>query len=72
MFYHLGGGVHVKLESPYMVVHIRKYYLSKDDQFFPTSTGVAMRWISWFENGYEYDQFYSKAGDDNILLDVTK
>ena len=44
MFYHLGGGVHVKLESPYMVVHIRKYYLSKDDQFFPTSTGVAMRY----------------------------
>jgi hypothetical protein len=44
MFYHLGGGIHVKLESPYMVVHIRKYYLSKDDQFFPTSTGVAMRY----------------------------
>jgi len=44
MFYHLGGGVHVKLDSPYRVVHIRKYYLSKDNHFFPTSTGVAMRY----------------------------
>jgi hypothetical protein len=44
MFQHLGGGVHVKLDSPYRVVHIRKYYLSKEDQFFPTSTGVAMRY----------------------------
>jgi hypothetical protein len=44
MFYHLGGGVHVKLGSPYMVVHIRKYYYSKDDQVLPTPTGVAMRY----------------------------
>ena len=44
MFYHLGGGVHVKLDSPYRVVHIRKYYLSKDNHFFPTPTGVAMRY----------------------------
>ena len=27
-----------------MVVHIRKYYYSKDDQVLPTPTGVAMRY----------------------------
>ena len=35
MFHHLGGGVHVKLDSPYRVVHIRKYYLSKENLFSP-------------------------------------
>jgi len=43
MFYHLGGGVHVRLESPYRVVHIRTYYVSKDNLFYPTTTGVVMR-----------------------------
>jgi hypothetical protein len=44
MFYHLGGGVHVKLESPYRVIHIRTYYVSKDNLFYPTTTGVVMRY----------------------------
>ena len=39
----LGGGIYVKLCSPYMVVHIRKYYWTKDNLFLPTSTGVSMR-----------------------------
>jgi len=42
MYYHLGDGIHVKLESPYRVVRIRKYYLSKDNQFLYTSTDIAM------------------------------
>ena len=67
MFQHLWGGVHVKLDSPYRVVHIRKYYLSKDDQFFPTSTGVAMR----------YDEFRDlKAAmngvNPDLKLDLTE
>ena len=44
MFYHLGGGIHVKLESPYRVVRIRKYYLSKENQFLSTSADIAMRY----------------------------
>ena len=43
MSFHLGGGIYVKLCSPYMVVHIRKYYWTKDNLFLPTSTGVSMR-----------------------------
>ena len=43
MFFHLGSGIYVKLCSPYRVVHIRKYYCTKDNLFLPTSRGVAMR-----------------------------
>ena len=43
MSFHLGDGIYVSLDSPYRVVHIRKYYLSKENLFLPTTTGVAMR-----------------------------
>jgi hypothetical protein len=43
MSFHLGYGIYVKLGSPYMVLHIRKYYWTKDNLFLPTSTGVSMR-----------------------------
>jgi hypothetical protein len=61
MSFHLGYGIYVKLCSPYMVVHIRKYYWTKDNLFLPTSTGVSMR----------YDEFRDlKAAMNEINPDL--
>jgi hypothetical protein len=57
----LGGGIFAKLGSPYMVLHIRKYYWSKDNLFFPSRSGVSMR----------YDEFRDlKAAMNEINPDL--
>jgi hypothetical protein len=61
MSFHLGYGIYVKLGSPYMVLHIRKYYWSKDNLFFPSKSGVSMR----------YDEFRDlKAAMNEINPDL--
>jgi len=67
MSHHLGGSIYVKIGSPYEVLHIRKYYWSKDNLFFPSKSGVAMR----------YDEFRDlKAAmneiNPDLKLDLTK
>jgi hypothetical protein len=45
--YPLGGGYHVSLKSPYMMVDLRSWWRPEGSEYQPTTRGVRLRLIQW-------------------------